>query len=85
MGTIKDYKEKKLLPPIGILVKTSENILRPDECMGFLVIQKIISERKPNTNGKYIGYVPGSGGELWWIEHEDGTVGAYLFTEINDR
>lgn len=50
---------------------------------GFLVNPRHISARKPvGTNGVYKSWVPGAGGDLWWIEHEDGSVGAYAYTEL---
>ena len=31
-----------------------------------------------------MGWVPGAGGDLWIIEHEDSTVAVYSFDEIKD-
>lgn len=50
---------------------------------GFLVKPSYIDNRKPiGTKGTYKGWVPGAGGDLFWIQHEDGTVAAYAQTEL---
>ena len=82
---IKQSKERNILPEIGTLVVTSTKILPEKECYGFFVKEQYIKARKPSTNGVYIGYVPGAGGDIWWIKHEDETIGAYLVNEIFDR
>lgn len=38
--------------------------------------------RRPSAKGTIRGWVPGHGGDVWWVEHEDGTVGAYCFDEL---
>lgn len=51
---------------------------------GFFVKPHHIDARKPvGTPGKYNGIVPGGGGDLWWVLHEDGSIGAYCYlTEL---
>lgn len=39
-------------------------------------------ERRPGVEVKLKGYVPGCGGDVWWGEHEDGTVAPYCFDEL---
>jgi len=85
MKTIKECKENNHLPEFGTPVVTSSNLLGNRNCDGFLVNEKHILCRKKSTNGIYSGWVPGAGGDLWWVKHEDGTVGAYLSDEIFDR
>jgi hypothetical protein len=48
----------------------------------FFVKEKNIITRKPNTIGTYYGYVPGAGGDVWWVKHEDETVAAYGYYEV---
>ena len=85
MKTIRECKEGTVLPSNGTLVKIGNDILPKDGCGGFLVKQKYIDCRRTNENGTYVGWFPGAGGDIWAIEHEDGTTGAYVFDEIFDR
>lgn len=79
---IADCKEKNTLPEFGDLVRTEIN---PSESgNAFLVSSKHQNARK-SSEGTYKGYVPGCGGDVWWVEHEDGSVGAYLTNEVFDR
>lgn len=85
MATIEESKSKNQLPTYGTPCKITDKILPEKECGGFFVKPKHIECRKPSVNGIYSGWVPGAGGDVWWIEHEDGTVGAYLYDEVTDR
>jgi hypothetical protein len=50
---------------------------------GFCVNPKHIEARKPvGTKGMYAGVVPGAGGDLFWVTHDDGSVAAYAQTEL---
>lgn len=83
MGTIEYAKKQKRLPEFGTPVKTvlDKNTITES----FFVKQKHIDCRK-NTAGRYTGYVPGAGGDVWWIEHKDeNVVGAYCLNEVFDR
>jgi len=82
--TIKECKEHRRLPENGTKVRISEQITPIDDCGGFLVHQRHLIARKPGAVGEYIGWVPGAGGDLWWIKHDDDSIGAYSFTEVND-
>jgi hypothetical protein len=84
MKTVEEYKSHKRLPEHGIKVRIKEKIELNEDCGGFLVHQKHLDVRRPNEVGEYIGYVPGAGGDLWWIKHIDGTVGAYSTDELTD-
>lgn len=33
----------------------------------------------------FMGYVPGHGGAVWFVLHDDGTIGAYSFTEMEPQ
>lgn len=83
--TISESKSMNRLPENGTLCKITSKILPQKECGGFFVKEKHIECRKPSINGIYRGWVPGAGGDIWWIEHEDGTVGAYTYEEVIDR
>jgi len=84
MKTIKESKAENRLPENGTKVRIADKIDPPEECGGFLVHQRHLLARKPGAVGEYVGWVPGAGGDLWWIKHEDGSIGAYMFTEVND-
>ena len=84
MGPVEKAKSDGHLPKVGIPVKTTQKIMESNECRGFLVKDKHITCRRPNQKGIYRGSVPGAGGDLWWVEHEDGTIGAYMYNEIED-
>ena len=50
---------------------------------GMMIKKPFLDARRVGAFGHIRGYVPGHGGDVWWVEHEDdGYVGAYLFTEI---
>lgn len=83
--TIKESKEKGRLPEHLTPVQIGASIMPANKCRGFCVAQKHIDARKARSTGVYAGHVPGCGGDVWWVHHEDGTMGAYLFDEIFDR
>ena len=45
-----------------------------------------VTERHLNAmklaEGTVIGWVPGHGGDVWWVQHDDGSVGAYYYTDL---
>ena len=49
---------------------------------GMLIKKEHLDIRKVGVKGTIVGYIPGHGGDLWWIRHDDGTVGAYVFDEF---
>jgi len=67
--------------PIDVIVCSRDE---DEHTRGFLVQPHHIEARKPvGTRGTFHGIVPGGGGDLWWVRHEDGTIGAYCFlTEL---
>jgi hypothetical protein len=81
---IKTAKLKQELPEYETQLKTKAKILSPDKCGGFFVKSVYIENRKPNTVGSYVGWVPGAGGDLWWVKHKDSTIACYLYTEVTD-
>jgi hypothetical protein len=48
----------------------------------FVVDKHIIARKQPGTMGTLHGIVPGGGGDLLWVEHEDGSIAAYCFNEL---
>ncbi len=49
---------------------------------GFTIAKKHIDARRPNAEGMVHSYVPGHGGDVWFVTHDDGSVGAYCFNEF---
>ncbi len=64
---------------VGLRVKTNGRL---GETTGMFVVQKHLDARQPNKEGEIGGYVPGHGGDVWWVRHADGTIGAYMFDEF---
>ena len=67
----------------GILVRTNKHVDDPDSTKGFLIKEEYITARKSNVAGQVQSYVPGHGGDIWFVRHEDGSVGAYGFPELD--
>jgi len=82
-GPVATSRKAQTLPEEGIRVKIKKKL--STKTGGFLVKQHHIDCRRPNQTGVYLGYVPGAGGDVWWVQHdEDETIGAYLNNEITD-
>jgi len=64
---------------VGLHVRTY-NKLR--SAIGFIVHEKYLDARSPNKRGEILGYIPGHGGDCWWIKHSNSTIGAYCFDEF---
>jgi hypothetical protein len=84
MRPIAKFRKTGKLPAFGTPVKIKKYIADKEACGSFLVQQRYLDARRPNEVGGYSGYVPGAGGDVWWIEHKDGTIGAYMYNEITD-
>lgn len=55
-----------------------------EDTTGMLIQPKYLAARRSGKRGTVKGFVAGHGGDVWWVEHEDGTVGAYCFTEFEE-
>jgi len=84
MRPIESAKANTVLPKAGTSIRIAESIKPPSQCEGFFVKKEYISNRRPGEIAEYAGWVAGAGGDVWWIRHGDGTIGAYEFTEIFD-
>jgi len=84
MKPMAKFRKEHVLPNTRIKLRTKKRIADKEECRGFLVHERHLDARKPNTNGEYQGWVPGAGGDVWWVKHEDGTIGAYMYDELTD-
>ena len=63
----------------GLKVRTT----KLGETKGILISPRNLDCRKAGITGTVSGYVPGHGGDVWWVKHDDsGEVGAYCFPEL---
>jgi hypothetical protein len=64
----------------GLRVKTTEL----GNTIGILVKPQYLDARREGVVGVDQSHVPGHGGDVWWVEHEDTrVVAAYVFTEFD--
>jgi len=82
MGTIEYAKKRRAFPEFGTPVKT---IVKKETVIALFYIKQKFIDARQNIIGRYTGYVLGTGGAIWWIEHEDKTIGAYWFDEVFDK
>ncbi len=66
---------------VGLRVK----ITQLGDTKGIYVKPKHLKCRKLGVTGTVLNYVPGHGGDVWWVEHDkDSQVGAYAFDEFEE-
>lgn len=64
---------------VGLRVK----IIKLDDTQGMLIKLRHLECRKEGITGTVKGFVPGHGGDVWWVQHDGSEeVGAYCFTEM---
>jgi len=51
---------------------------------GMLIAQRYLDARTAGVTGTLHGYVPGHGGDVWWMKHDDGTESAYSTRELEE-
>ena len=52
---------------------------------GMMIAAKYLSVRKEGVAGEVLQYVPGHGGDVWFVRHDGGEdIGAYVFTEMEE-
>lgn len=81
---IAEANARGVLPTVGTRVRLFP---RSEAGLGSIVHERHIRDRRkpPGTyHGTYLGYVGGAGGDVWWVEHDDKTVGAYMSDEVRD-
>lgn len=49
---------------------------------GMLISPNNLNNRKRNCKGKLLSYVPGHGGDVWFIEHSPNDIAAYAINEF---
>jgi len=50
---------------------------------GMLIATEDLNRRRLNATGTVQGFVPGHGGDVWWVQHDTGEVAPYSFDEID--
>lgn len=64
---------------VGLKVKTT----KLGETTGMMIASKHLDCRAEGRVGEVKGYVPGHGGDVWFVAHDNSNeVGAYVFTEM---
>jgi len=50
---------------------------------GMLINQKHLAVRRESVTGTVKSYVPGHGGDVWFVQHDNSEeIGAYCYTEL---
>lgn len=63
----------------GMWIKTT----KLGDSKGMTIAYKHLSVRQEGVEGTVLGWVPGHGGDVWFVQHRDSQdVGAYVFTEF---
>lgn len=77
---IAECKKYKVLPSNGTLVRTeckADNESNSENIHPFMA-------NRVNDTGAFKGYVNGTSGDWWWVEHGDGTMAIYSPDEVFD-
>jgi hypothetical protein len=66
----------------GLIVR----VARLEDTTGMFVAERHMTVRQVGAVGIVTGYVPGHGGDVFWVHHHDtDQVGAYIFTELEPQ
>ena len=59
-------------------------VKRIEETTGYMVHQKHLKAREISSIGVVKSWVPGHGGDVWFVQHSNDSndIGAYTFTEL---
>jgi len=57
-------------------------VTKLESTRGMMIAAQYLAARKKGATGTVQGYVPGHGGDVWWVRHDDGSVAAYCYTEL---
>lgn len=75
---VKSYMDLGLCPSEGDEVIT----LDLESTEGMIVPGRLIESRKANMPGVIIGYVPGHGGDVWYVDHFAEAQAVYSTSEL---
>lgn len=62
-------------------------VAKLESTVGMLINPAALLRRKAGQTGTVLDWVPGHGGDVWWVTHDaadagDGLISAYCFTEL---
>ncbi len=66
-----------------VKTKLKVKITRLESTTGMLIKKEYLDNRKLGAVGEIVNWVPGHGGDVWWVKHDSGEVAAYCFTEFD--
>ncbi len=72
-------EQPKYLLKHGTRIKTHERL---GSTAGMLIKQTYLDQREPNSTGYIAGIVGGHGGDVYWVQHDNGKQAAYCFDEF---
>ena len=50
---------------------------------GMLIKERHLACRREGATGRVAGWVPGHGGDVWWVKHDGSDeIGAYCWSEL---
>ena len=78
-NTLQTYLEEGRYPTAGDRVL----VTRLGSTVGMSIIQRHLDVRREGASGTVTGWVPGHGGDVWWVLHDESEdVGAYSVDEM---
>ena len=65
-------------------VRTNTAVDSPNSTRGMMIVAKHLTVRKSGKAGEVLWYVPGHGGDVWFVKHNGSDeIGAYCFNELD--
>lgn len=70
--------------PASILANSTAVHTHPElgTTKGMVAMPTVLSNRRASASGTIHGIVPGHGGDVYWVRHDDGTTAPYHFDEF---
>jgi hypothetical protein len=65
----------------GINVRTHARLR---DTRGFMIAERHLLARRTDAAGTVLSWVPGHGGDVWWVRHNDGEVAPYCNDEVDE-
>lgn len=71
-------------PPSHILKEGTRIVTHStlEDTTGLWLPQQYLDSRAPSVQGTISGVVPGYGGDVYWVRHDDGTSAVYCWTDF---
>ena len=85
-GPVAQARDGEILMMPGLRCRTAPSLLHTaEECSWFPVAPSCIESRKAASGGTTLTWPPGTGGSVWLVRHQDGSVAAYTPDELEDE